>query len=617
MVGLGFVHKLPPKFFGISTDEILGYTTTRRIWIRDREIGIVYYLLILVVLFWVIGVQILWRNEHFLRKDVMGTTRMLYSHPTLLGCDANLATCESDYIPLDQLPYCDVFKGEHWTSAGPCKYADMVTAVPGGEVDNKLFFPTTVETLTQTLIDGEYKAEPGSDCLQAPSREERGDSDKDVEDGYMCSTRGNRSGQFYYVGDIKSYTLQLTSGYDRAGEIGTSLEHGGYYEVCEANMRGKNETRLWVQRLKPKAGCEAEAFFGAAAQRIEIPCQPGLKCAHLQEFNVFEHTGLRRGFETIKEGPDLFKKQPQLEKSEESQDFLQTFQPPLDHDHHGRRKKFVQHRKSNFGHAPGTKKKGRAAVHRGLDQYVSKWGDTFRLGRILELAGVDIDNDYNIDGWSARQSGAAIEILCVYENLYPVLSTFGYKPVRYTYRVKELPMPFMSRTQLAAEQPQDYPQTRHYEVRHGILVTFKVAGTFGEFNMTYLLVMLTTAFALIAAATTITDVWATYVHPKQNNFFHLKYEVSPDFSACWKCPKCAYENHPMHATCTGVAAWNCPEDQKACGCPAPDGMHIPRSPRSVSGTHTPRSDDASFPAAPEAAPTAAPTAEEQPPVASC
>merc|ERR1719506_2839577 len=106
--------------------------------------------------------------------------------------------------------------------------------------------------------------------------------------------------------------------------------------------------------------------------------------------------------------------------------------------------------------------------------------------------------------------------------------------------MSERPIPETAQEMVSEVQPEDYPRRRVVEVRNGILLSFRVAGSFGFFNIVYLLVMLTTSLALLATATTVTDLVAVYIHPRKRNYFHLKYEVSPDFSDSWKCPKCEY-----------------------------------------------------------------------------
>ena len=125
---------------------------------------------------------------------------------------------------------------------------------------------------------------------------------------------------------------------------------------------------------------------------------------------------------------------------------------------------------------------------------------------------------YNNDGWTGRQAGTVIEVKAVYNNMYKLLSTFGYWAIEYTYEVSELPMPYVNRVSLTREQPaEQFPQKRRYQVAHGVLVWFKVGGQFGFFNIVYLRLMLTTAFALVAGATSMTDLLAVYLHPRRKN----------------------------------------------------------------------------------------------------
>merc|ERR1719352_980232 len=101
------------------------------------------------------------------------------------------------------------------------------------------------------------------------------------------------------------------------------------------------------------------------------------------------------------------------------------------------------------------------------------------------------------------------------------------------------------------------------------MIWFRVVGQFGNFQVTYLLIYLVTAFALIGAASSVTYLIAIYVHKRKNNYFNLKYDISGDFSKMWQCPKCEYWNSKIHATCQQYAMWeNCEEAQR-CGEPQP------------------------------------------------
>merc|ERR1719329_1091753 len=42
--------------------------------------------------------------------------------------------------------------------------------------------------------------------------------------------------------------------------------------------------------------------------------------------------------------------------------------------------------------------------------YASSWGDTFKLGKLMQLAKIDLDRHYNMDNVSARMAGTIIEV---------------------------------------------------------------------------------------------------------------------------------------------------------------------------------------------------------------
>jgi len=119
------------KIFGIDTDEIFAYSTKKVVWIRDRWIGLFYYAIVVLVLAWVLGGQILWKNEHLSKKDVKGVARIWYSHPTVRDCDPDgEPNCKSNYRKLSDIDYCDMYKGQdksQWSAH--CRYMDRV--LPG------------------------------------------------------------------------------------------------------------------------------------------------------------------------------------------------------------------------------------------------------------------------------------------------------------------------------------------------------------------------------------------------------------------------------------------------------------------------------------------------------
>jgi len=151
-------------------------------------------------------------------------------------------------------------------------------------------------------------------------------------------------------------------------------------------------------------------------------------------------------------------------------------------------------------------------------------GDIFRLGKLLELAGLDLDKNFNTAGEPLRERGTVVDVEVFYNNLHHFTSSFGDQSVGYIYRVVERPMNEMKTEVYAKRQPLDFPKTRWIENRHGILLRVSVQGTFGHFNIVYLLVMMTTSLALMAAVTKGVDLMAIYVMHRHQEYYDYKYD---------------------------------------------------------------------------------------------
>lgn len=568
-------------FFGQDIDHAFAFTTRKVVWVRNRWIGGLYYLFIASVILWLLLFRIIYRNDHFVRKDVTGVARMWYSHPTFEDCDSTQDTCLSNYTKLTNLPYCDEYEGpDVLETKSHCEFQGKISLVPGGSSDNELFITTAVEVITERrgcnpraengyACENEYEALNGTGCRR---------------DKYLCRNRSGLTNQFFYVADATDYRIQFTSSYERDEYRGTSLMHRGH--VCHAAERragqgplGKAEQRTrrnWTERQSRKLEDDCDNV-------TLIKCQEGKKCpkptrkfSFLYDTGIMAFFGFSRGDDSADDGqggdgegpPQQPADGPQVPTPREGPPRSRSI--PLAHGpHDAAARSLLQMAQSTSSARVATATVQTARYSGTPREYSNQWGDTITLSRLLELAGVDLDRDFNMDGWSAREAGIALEVSAVYDNLYPIYSTFGYKPVRYHYQVRELMLPYVSRFQLSEVQPEDYPDTRRYEVRYGVLIHFKVAGTFGSFSVAFFLIMLSTAFALFATARTVTDKIALHIHPHRENFFHMKYEVSPDFSDMWKCSTCGFLNTKDVQYCQRVPRWQAPGETPACGAPRP------------------------------------------------
>lgn len=134
-------------------------------------------------------------------------------------------------------------------------------------------------------------------------------------------------------------------------------------------------------------------------------------------------------------------------------------------------------------------------------------GDIFKVSKLLELAGLDLDASES-GGEPLRERGTRLKIVVEYANLYPWT---GQTLPGYIIKVVEEPMKEMKTEMYTHNQPASYPEKRTMENRHGIYLDAEVGGSFGFFNIVFLLVMLTTSLALLATGTTIIDIVADYL----------------------------------------------------------------------------------------------------------
>jgi len=262
-----------------------------------------------------------------------------------------------------------------------------------------------------------------------------------------------------YVADIEDYTVMVVSSYYRGDLNGTSTDLQGFYFECRD--KGTN-------KIVATTDCKEDEL-----KVVKIDCLPFLDC----------------GYKAVREPP-------------RSPAFLRT------------RTRIGQHQLSvSDGNATTEFKPGPV--------FAIPSGDIFRLGFLLELAGLDLDGSENKNGEPLRERGARVKIMVEYHNLYPW--TGETKP-GYIFKVVAVPTDEMKTEMYTHNQPGSYPQTRTMENRHGIYLEAEVTGSFGFWNVVFLMVMLTTSLALLATGTTIIDLVADYLpglQVKKDKYQHI------------------------------------------------------------------------------------------------
>jgi len=428
---------IPQHFLGLDLNATFAYETRKLVRIEDRNLGCLYYALVLLVCAWVVGFQILFGNEHFQLFDVMGTARMTIQQPTE-GCNPNDNDCKDAYTPFSDLPYCSDFAGDKSRIAPgmrqqKCSFADQHELSPEGMLEDRMFIPTRIDVHIEKQAC-EPTAENQFSCDKSYKIEEMKDN--------------------VYVADIEDYTMLFVHSYFRGDIMGNSLYHQGYFEECRDPKTDK------IIATRP---CKGKLSLRP------IHCITG-DCLY-----------------DARAAPPAF-----------------VFR--------GAKRRYHKHQFSLAADGPG-------------DVFAIGSGDVFKLSKVLELAGIDLDLKFNKGDEPYRESGTVVEVQVDYNNLHHWSSTFGDLDVGYVYRVIERPMEEMKTEMFAQKQPDDFPTHRWIENRHGILMRVRVGGTFGYFNIVYLLVMLTTSLALLAGAQKVVDLLALYCLKRREEYRRFKYKV--------------------------------------------------------------------------------------------
>jgi len=475
--------------WGSRADELLAYETPKIVRIRDARLGVLYYTLVLCILSYIVGYQIFYNNQHFERRDVVGTTRMTIQQPTKGGCNPNDVGCSSDFPSLESLPYCiqyagnsSVVKTEH---KGNCIFADQHTLSPYGMLGDVMLVPTRIDYM---------KEKKG--CQPRPA------NDWTCDNEYEVDSRPTSN----YIADIEEYTIMLAHSFKRSYVSGNNGEYLGYYMKCEQPDGGDDEVSKMVkatrQTLEGQKTCDGEW------KRYPIDCindkchflEREKRAGFLQE-PVAGHggrLGARRSHPHASLASLDRSARGILLKDEELTDDAQE-QPPK------------------------VKKLLKDGVFAIAD------GDIFKIRTLLELAGIDLDETRNTKGEPLRESGTVIEIEVTYNNLHPFWSSFGYKEVSYEYKVSKRPMEEMKSEMLALHQPK-FPQERIIENVHGLYLIVRLGGTFGFFSGVFLLIVLTTALGLLGVANVLVDKIAIYLLKDKDHYRESKYFLTIPWS---------------------------------------------------------------------------------------
>lgn len=511
-------------------DDLLSYSTAKVVVIRDRRLGCLYYTITFIIIAYIVVFQILFLNQHYPLKDVTGTSRVIIQQPTKNDCDPNVKGCESDYLTLEQIPYCREFIGKQTlrsTYRQPCVFADKHSIAPTGMLTNHLLVPTMVESTVENK-----GCEPSN------------------ANGHACTNEYEMNGEktTVFVADIEHYTVLISHTFTRITQSGTSNTVQGYYLECDRSEEKETDAQRFIYGEKPypckgklerkqidciRTDCtymQTENGWNAFTNTVSKAKQIGSLMAtrvaemlrprssrnakeHDQHNHTHSHGNGHRGlvrneFVVAADGHIRQEHQHKRARARHAQSGavalqVEEVQPSRLHAESSNQPESVlgiqsKEQEMDKAEAPNVaelKESGAWAVRK---------GDVFTIQKLLDLADLSLDETKNEEGKTLREAGTVIEIEVVYSNLHPWTSSFGNTEVQYEYRVQRRPVEDMADELYSQFQP-NFPAQRALDHRHGLYIIVKISGQFGEFSLVSLLIMLCTAAGLLRMATYLVD----------------------------------------------------------------------------------------------------------------
>jgi hypothetical protein len=152
-----------------------------------------------------------------------------------------------------------------------------------------------------------------------------------------------------------------------------------------------------------------------------------------------------------------------------------------------------------------------------------------KLSKILSAGNIEIDKAGDLGSSKThRKEGVLLMLEVEYKNSRPWWGVYPtYSDVMYVLRVKPVEASTYKETDITYKPNEE--NNRVVLTRYGIRMTALLIGQLGKFDMTTLLLQLTTSLSLIAVATVLVDYLAIYFLKDKKIYKAAKYEKTEAF----------------------------------------------------------------------------------------
>jgi len=226
--------------------QYVTYDSVKVVSTRSVKLGLLSRGMMIWVFAYIFLFQCMYKHRHYVKSRPVGLGRLQLQRPTKDHCNPMHPGCESDFTPMDELPYCDVYEGNETDFTGrqqPCIYMDEKQMNPTGRQHYHMLIPTRISFMDQVATN-KCKADNYKHCTNV----------YDFPEG--------KKPEPTFIADLDRFTLLIDHAFIlpfEDVEQGAPVANGGandfqgYVEVCET-----------ISELK-RTGCK----------EVPIPCFSG------------------------------------------------------------------------------------------------------------------------------------------------------------------------------------------------------------------------------------------------------------------------------------------------------------------------------------------------------
>jgi hypothetical protein len=478
---------LGDRIGGKDVDEVLAYQTPKVVVIKDRTLGILKFIFMGIIFFYVVIWQVLYKGSHFQMDQLSGVARIQLQQP-VRSCNPMDLPCKSDYTSLAKLPYCSQYKGKNASVIQrDCRYfdaLDLLTPLDAGYLVPSFIQQYDQKTGCKPTKRNNYKCDNAYEFV---------DDSGNVQTG---SERAKPTGEFF-VADIEDFTLLIDHPFrSNSGTVEyDDYKMQGYWLDCSDNDWSKNSTWLTTAKdcQKKPIICkhkECEKMGMVTSESDKSSNAPG------QEEGTKEKAPRKRRKRSLQQTVLLGAVATAADKHE---DFLEA---------------------NEFA---GTEELSDSDVFSLAD------GDVMSIRTLYAMAGRSLDDwwydPYDKVNKSLRKRGTVLVINIHYNNMKPFTIFKPRDPPEYTISVTSRPVDKFKNMKITDADG----KKRELTVSYGTLVIVQSTGTIGIFQLIHMLIVFSSSLGLLAAASVITEVLAFNVLPLRSEYAKAKFQETEDF----------------------------------------------------------------------------------------